>query len=197
MDISDKNQKPELIHSKAKRDQFAYEIRKSKNDEFVRAKRMKYFDNIRGEPDQNNEEIMAEAEGVKKSYDELTSNFYSAIEKGDPDLITTTVTHIRHKISAKSTPNLKEFYATGLLNSILKILDEKFSNYILLQKEALWVAINAFSGEFELYKEIVDENLINLIYSFIWHKEPFMVEEVMRQNLINLLGFPLSWKFVR
>jgi hypothetical protein len=156
-----------MAFSKAKRDQYAYEIRKSKNEEYVRAKRMKFLNNAKNNSEQNVLDLNFESEGMKLSYEELNVQFINAINSGDPGIITEAVRHIREKISTKTLQNLKDFYETKLVHPIVKLLDPKYKEFIELQKESLWVVANTFSGDYENYKEIVDDKLIDQLYGFI------------------------------
>jgi hypothetical protein len=173
-----------MQHTKTKRDQFIFEIRKQKSHDIITAKRMKFARQIlnRENEGSNNPENannqMEQPEKVTATFSELMENFADALQKQDFQKLHLVVKSIRIKISVVENPPIEEFVNTGLFPYLIKLLDERFKEHTDLQNECLWVISNTLSGNSQTTKNIFSEELVNTLMKLVFNSNQELAESV-------------------
>jgi len=179
-------QEIDIIQTKNKRDQYVMEIRKSKVDELIRAKRIKLAKNINlnkenTKPNKNFGEIEGENMQVHEelpSFEKLTTQFFEAVQNDNVNLLLSVVISIRKKLSVNENPPLQEFIETGLFPHLIKFLNEEYASIENLQFEILWIVSNSFSGTPEQSNKLLTDSLLKTLVKFIWDKRIEIVDTV-------------------
>jgi hypothetical protein len=176
-----------LNNIKVKRDQYAFEIRKQKANEFLTAKRIKLLtkledkengkSNLDGSYDLDVMRSLQEYEG--KSLTDVTDDFLTALNSKDFEKLTRIVGFIRNRLAMVTDAlRIEDLFNTGLIPYITKFLDPAFSSHSELQYESLWTLINALAGPPELTRQILTEKLLDYFYKFVFHTKHEFVELV-------------------
>lgn len=177
----------DMIQTKNKRDQYVFEIRKQKVDQYIQAKRFKLASTL--QPMQPNTENGLQGQGTEEggqmvpqevliNFQELTVQFFNAVQSNNLAEVSNVVQNIRKKISSTDSPPINEFLETGLFEHIVKFLNPEYKDYTELQYEALWIISNTFAGTETQTVKVANRPLLQTLMKYIWHTKIEVVELV-------------------
>lgn len=178
---------------KQKKEQYAYEIRRSKTEKILNAKRAKL---CRKEPDRSTsiaEENMDPNMEVISKKQELSlaekmkitaQTLFDGLRDKNERLLQNVVRELRYEISEDENIPIDEFISCGLQQALIILLTQWTHSTIILH-ETLWIATNVFSAPYSKISDLYSNELVRAIIGCLAHTDLDVIEEVDIMRLLT------------
>jgi len=192
--------------TKTKRDEYLIEIRKKKNLDMIRQKRMKYFtnDDLSNNPDmlvedttqahmsqkalQDVARIQSLPEEVKQRLLEVKEAFYQAAQNCDWENLIQIIKFLRESIgNDENKVPARAIIELDIVPVLLNLLGEDFEKLRNLQSECAWLLANISAGSSEDTAYLFDQGILPVLYGSLSTTNEDLHENVM-WALANIAG---------
>jgi len=172
---------------RSKRDQYLVEIRKTKNENKLLAKRRKL---VSGSSTSAGEENRVQGDSqpvdrrtVKIQMEDIAVSFRKALDSGNYEYIADVAESIRRAISLDENPPLFDLIKTNIVPFIVKLIDSEYFQYEKLMMECSWILVNLASGDIDYVYYLVELGIIPKALNLLCHPS-----SDVRENAIWMLA---------
>eukprot|EP01017_Pseudomicrothorax_dubius_P003632 TRINITY_DN1055_c0_g1_i3.p1 TRINITY_DN1055_c0_g1~~TRINITY_DN1055_c0_g1_i3.p1 ORF type:complete len:372 (+),score=76.85 TRINITY_DN1055_c0_g1_i3:32-1147(+) len=177
---------------KSKREDFRVEIRKKQLDDMLTERRVKST----LEDDNEEKQQTITPEERLKQLTEGIKEFIKAFVGGDDEGQLRNLKLIRKAISIKENAPLKPLIESEVPGLIIQLLDDRHSEQVELQHEAVWIVTNMASGPFskQLHNLLIQEKVIERLIHLMDKTPSILAKRTILWGLSNMAGESFDYR---